>query len=258
MTSENVVLLERLDSHVARLRIHRPEARNALNGAVRESLAMHFEALGRDPEVRVIVLTGGENFAAGADLRDLAQRGTLEMHLRASHLLWQSIAECPKPVVAAVAGYAWGGGCELAMHADIIIAGEGASFAQPEIKVGIMPGAGGTQRLVRAVGKARAMRMLLTGEPVGAAEALAMGLVSEVVPDAELQDRAVALAQKIARMPPIAVGLIKEAVLAGMDAPLAVGLALERKSFQILFDSEDQKEGMRAFLDKRKPEFQGR
>jgi enoyl-CoA hydratase/carnithine racemase len=138
------------------------------------------------------------------------------------------------------------------------VAGEGATFAQPEIKVGIMPGAGGTQRLVRAVGKARAMKMLLTGEPVTAAEAFAMGLVSEVVPDHTVVETALALAKKIARMPPLAVAFIKEAVLAGLDAPLAVGLALERKSFQLLFDSADQKEGMEAFLEKRKPTFVGK
>ena len=252
------VILETPAPHVALVRIHRPEARNALNASVREQLASHFEALGQDAQVRAIILTGGDIFAAGADLRDLSTCTALDLLQKPTHLLWKKIAECPKPVIAAVKGYAWGGGCELAMHADIVVAGEGATFAQPEIKVGIMPGAGGTQRLVRAIGKARAMKMLLTGDPITAADAFAMGLVSEVVPDAAVMETALALAVKIARMPPLAVGLIKEAVLSGLDAPLHVGLALERKSFQLLFDSADQKEGMKAFLEKRKPIFQGK
>src|SRR5260370_308438 len=167
-------------------------------------------------------------------------------------------ASCPKPVIAAVNGYALGGGCELAMHADIIVAGEGASFGQPEVRVGIMPGAGGTQRLTRAVGKFRAMRMLLTGEPVAARDALAMGLVSDVVADGEVFDTALRIAKTIASMPPLAVMQIKEVVRAGQDASLEAAMMLERKAFQLLFATGDQKEGMRAFLEKRKPEFKGR
>ncbi len=188
----------------------------------------------------------------------MAEAGAIDILLRDTHLLWQAIADCPKPVIAAVNGYALGGGCELAMHADIIVAGEGATFGQPEIRVGIMPGAGGTQRLARAVGKFKAMKMVLTGEPVSAGEADAMGLVSEVVADGEVVDRALELAGRIAAMPPIAVRQIKEVLLAGADAPLATALALERKAFQILFASSDQKEGMKAFLEKRKPDFEGR
>jgi enoyl-CoA hydratase/carnithine racemase len=178
--------------------------------------------------------------------------------LRNVHLLWEAISRCPKPVIAAVNGYAWGGGCELAMHADIIIAGEGASFAQPEIKVGIMPGAGGTQRLLRAVGKFRTMKMTLTGQPISGREALAMGLASEVVPDDEVLDAALKMAGQISRMPPLAVAQIKEVVLAGQDNSLESALMLERKAFQLLFDSEDQKEGMAAFFEKRKPVYRGR
>lgn len=253
------VLVERPAPGVAVIRINRPEARNALNQSVRVALADHFTALGNDPEVRCIVLTGSERiFAAGADLRDLAERSTVEMMLRNTHRLWQTIAACPKPVIAAVNGLALGGGCELAMHADIIVAGEGASFGQPEVRVGIMPGAGGTQRLTRAIGKFRAMKMVLTGQPVAAREALEMGLASEVVADAEVLSRALALAAEIAALPPLAVMQIKEVVLAGQDVSLDAALALERKAFQLLFASEDQKEGMRAFLDKRKPEYQGR
>jgi enoyl-CoA hydratase/carnithine racemase len=161
-------------------------------------------------------------------------------------------------VISAVNGYALGGGCELAMHTDIIIAGESAMFGQPEVRVGIMPGAGGTQRLTRAVGKFKAMKMLMTGRPVSAAEADAMGLVSEVVPDAEVLSRALEMAVEIAALPPLAIMQIKEVAIAGQDASLSTGLMLERKAFQILFDSRDQKEGMKAFIDKRKPEFEGR
>lgn len=253
------VVLENPEPGVAVVRLNRPEVKNALNVAARQLLADYFTRLGTDPDTRCIVLTGGESvFAAGADIRDMADRSAMEMMLRNTHLLWRAIAVCPKPVIAAVNGYAWGGGCELAMHADIIIAGESASFCQPEIKVGIMPGAGGTQRLTRAVGKFQAMKMCLTGQPVSARDALAMGLASEVVADAQVMETALKMAKAIAAMPPLAAMQIKEAVLAGQDASLETGLMLERKAFQLLFASQDQKEGMRAFLEKRKPEYQGR
>lgn len=252
------VLLERPQPGVALLRLNRPAARNALSQTVRQALAEHFTTLGADPDVRAIVLTGSEQvFAAGADIRDLAERSAVEMMLRNTQRLWHAIAACPKPVVAAVNGLALGGGCELAMHADIIVAGEGAAFGQPEVRIGIMPGAGGTQRLTRAVGKFRAMKMVLTGQPVGAREALEMGLASEVVADERVLARALELAAEIAALPPLAVMQIKEVVLAGQDASLDAALMLERKAFQLLFASRDQKEGMRAFLDKRKPDYQG-
>ncbi len=255
----NEIILEFPEEAIALIKLNRPEVKNALNSSVRQKLAEHFSRLGQDPAVRCIVLTGGDSFfAAGADISDMVQQGAIDMLLRQTQLLWGAIANCPKPVIAAVNGYAWGGGCELAMHADIIIAGEGASFCQPEIKVGIMPGAGGTQRLTRAIGKFQAMKMILTGQPVSAREALAMGLASEVVPDTETIATALKMAKSISRMPPIAVAQIKEVLLAGQDAPLATGLMLERKAFQLLFDSRDQKEGMLAFLEKRKPDFQGR
>jgi enoyl-CoA hydratase/carnithine racemase len=251
------VLLERPVDGVAVVRLNRPEVRNALNLAVRELLAKHFADLGNDEATRCIILTGGDKvFAAGADIRDMVDRTPIEIMARRD--LWEPIASCPKPVIAAVNGYALGGGCELAMHADIIVAGEGASFGQPEVRVGIMPGAGGTQRLTRAVGKFRAMRMLLTGEPVAARDALAMGLVSDVVADGEVFDTALRIAKTIASMPPLAVMQIKEVVRAGQDASLEAAMMLERKAFQLLFATGDQKEGMRAFLEKRKPEFKGR
>lgn len=253
------VILSRPEPGIAVLCINRPGVRNALNQAVRQQLAEHFTVLGLDPEIRCIILTGGDEvFAAGADLRDIAEATPIEMHLRNTERLWRAIAGCPKPVIAAVNGYAWGGGCELAMHADLIIASRSASFAQPEIKVGIMPGAGGTQRLTRAIGKFQAMKMLLTGLPVSGAEAFAMGLVSEAVEDGKAQERALELARVIASMPPLAAAQIKEAVLAGQDASLDAALALERKAFQLLFSSQDQKEGMRAFFEKRKPVYTGR
>lgn len=251
------VLLERPEEAIAVVRLNRPEVRNALNLAVREQLAKHFFDLGNDDPTRCIILTGGDKvFAAGADVRDMVDRTPIEMMARRD--LWKPIASCPKPVIAAVNGYALGGGCELAMQADIIVAGEGASFGQPEVRVGIMPGAGGTQRLTRAVGKFRAMRMLMTGEPVAARDALAMGLVSDVVADAEVFDTALRIAKTIASLPPLAVKQIKEVVLAGEDTSLEAGMMLERKAFQLLFATADQKEGMRAFLEKRTPEFRGR
>ncbi len=253
------VLLERLADGIAVVRLNRPEVRNALSANVRQLLADHFAELGSDDATRCIIITGGDKvFAAGADLRDMVERTPVDMMTRRSERMWEPIASCPKPVIAAVNGYAFGGGCELAMHADIIVAGEGASFGQPEIRVGIMPGAGGTQRLTRAVGKYHAMRMLLTGEPVPARDALAMGLVSDVVPDGEVFDAALRVAKTIAALPPLAVMQIKEAVLSGQDASLDAAMTIERKAFQLLFATADQKEGMRAFLEKRKPDFQGR
>lgn len=255
----NETIVERPENGIAVVRLNRPDVRNALNLEVRQQLAQHFTALAGDESVRCIVLTGGDKvFAAGADIRDMAERTPVELIGRRMELLWQPVASCPKPVIAAVNGYALGGGCELAMHADIIVAGEGASFGQPEVRIGIMPGAGGTQRLTRAVGKFAAMKMLLTGRPVPAREALAIGLVSEVVPDSEVLATAMEMARTIAALPPLAVMQIKEVVLAGMDASLEAALLLERKAFQVLFSTADQKEGMQAFLEKRKPQFQGR
>lgn len=258
--AESEVLTERLDKHVALIRINRPAARNALNLNVRQRLGQEVEAAAADPEVRCLVITGSEKaFAAGADLRELADRSPVDlMLLTAAQRAWQALVTCPKPVVAAVNGFAFGGGCELAMHCDLIVAGEGASFCQPEIKVGIIPGAGGTQRLTRAVGKFKAMRMLLTGLAVSGAEAERIGLASEVVPDEQVLPRALELARLIAAMPPLAAQQIKEVVQAGMDSPLDAALRLERKAFQLLMASDDRREGMQAFFDKRTPEFNGR
>lgn len=252
------VYLASLDDGVAVVRIDRPHAKNALNGTVRCQLAELFSSLTRQDGVRVIVLTGGEQvFVAGADVKEFAEASPTEMHLRHNERFWEPVARCPKPVIAAVNGFALGGGCELAMHCDIIIAGESARFGQPEVKLGLMPGAGGTQRLVRAVGKFQAMRMLMTGCMVSAAEALAMGLVSEVVSDDRTLERATVLAQEIAHLPALALEHIKETVLMGADLPLESALVLERKAFQLLFDTVDQKEGAAAFIEKRKPSYRG-
>jgi enoyl-CoA hydratase/carnithine racemase len=255
----DLVLLERPAEGVVLLRINRPEARNALNLEVRKLLAKYLAECGEDTTTRAVVLTGNDrSFAAGADIKEMAEAGTIEMLQRGVHKLWRAIAGCPKPVIAAVSGYALGGGCELAMTCDIIVAGESARFGQPEVNIGIIPGGGATQRLPRAIGKYKAMKYILTGELFSAREALDMGLASEVVPDPEVEGRAIDLARQIAALPPLAVQLAKEAVLAGMDAPLTSALALEAKSAQILFSSQDQKEGMRAFIEKRKPRFTGR
>ncbi|QIO05840.1 enoyl-CoA hydratase [Acinetobacter shaoyimingii] len=246
------------DDGVAIVELNRPEVRNALNMALRQQLAITFDQLDHDTNVRCIVLTGGHDvFAAGADIQDFTTATTAEMYLRHTERYWQSIQTCSKPIIAAVNGYALGGGCELAMHADIIVAGKSAQLGQPEVKLGLMPGAGGTQRLLRAIGKFQTLLLLLTGKMISADEAKSMGLVSEVVEDDDTISHALKLARTIASYSPIAVQQIKEVTLLGQDLPLTGALALERKAFQILFDTQDQKEGVHAFLEKRKPHYRG-
>jgi enoyl-CoA hydratase/carnithine racemase len=255
----SVVLLERPGDGIALLRLNRPERLNALNMALRESLGAHFTELAADDTVRCVVITGDEKaFAAGADLTELVERTPTDAAFAKTRAAWSAVAGYRRPIIAAVSGFALGGGCELAMHCDIIIAGQGAQFGQPEVKVGIMPGAGGTQRLVRAVGKFAAMRWLLTGDLLSASDAHRLGLVSEVVPDGEVLQRALEIATRIAALPPLAVAAIKKTVLLGADLPLEAALRLEGQSFQMLFATEDRTEGMRAFLEKRKPQFKGR
>ena len=255
----SVVLLERPGAGVALLRLNRPDRLNALNMAVRETLASHFAQLATDESVRCVVITGDEKaFAAGADVAELAARTPTDDAFAKSRAAWAALERYRRPIIAAVNGFALGGGCELAMHCDIIIAGEGAKLGQPEVKLGIMPGAGGTQHLARAAGKFAAMRWLLTGDLLSAAEALRLGLVSEVVPDERVVPHALETATRIAALPPIAVAAIKEMVLRGADLPLDAALRLESETFQRLFATEDRSEGMRAFLERRKPEFKGR
>ena len=256
---EPCVLLSFPEDGVAELRLNRPHATNALSLELQTLLSKHFTELGCNPEVRCILLTGGEKvFAAGGDITGLIDADPIEIYQRHTERLWAPIEQCPKPVVAAVCGYAYGGGCELAMLADVIVAGKGASFCQPEIAIGIMPGIGGTQRLVRAIGKAKAMHMTLTGKPISANDAWVAGLVSELCEDEDVHTQALSTCRRIARMPPLAAEQIKEVILAGMDAPLASAMALERKANAILFASQDQREGMQAFLQKRHPKFFGK
>jgi enoyl-CoA hydratase/carnithine racemase len=240
------------------VRLNRPEARNALSMPLRHRLAEIFVELKADESVRAVVLTGSESvFAAGADVRSMVNVGAVEMYHRHNERLWGAIGDYPRPVIAAVSGYALGGGLELAMHADIIIAGQSAQLGQPEVKLGIMPGAGGTQRLIRAVGKFQALRLCLSGEAISADEALSWGLVSQVVPDEDVLTDAVDLACRLAAMPVMAVEQIKEVLVLGEDAPLSTALALERKALQVLFASEDKEEGMAAFVERRRPSFRG-
>ncbi|MGE8941846.1 enoyl-CoA hydratase-related protein [Leptospira interrogans] len=255
----SVVIAEHPAEGVLLLRINRPDARNALNFDVRTALVDALNAAARDPAIRAAVITGSDKaFAAGADIREMRDLGPIEIMQRGVHKLWDQIAAFPKPLIAAVNGYALGGGCELALHCDIIIAGENAQFGQPEVKVGILPGGSGTQRLVRAVGKYKAMMMVLTGDMIGAREASEMGLVSRVVADADAVNHAIDMASRIAKLAPISVELAKEAVLAGQDASLATALSLERKAFWLTFATDDKHEGMSAFLEKRAPDFKGK
>ena len=252
------VLLDHPLDGVARLRLNRPEARNALNTAMRQALAQTFELVDRDPGVRCLIICGAPTFfAAGADLKEMALLGSAEVYHLGAARHWQVIADFSKPVIAAVAGPALGGGCELAQHADIILATRSARFGQPEVGVGIMPGGGATQRLVRALGKYRAMKLLMAGEPISGEEAFAIGLVTELVADDALVARALVLAAHIASRPPMSLRLIKQVALAGEDSSLAAGLMLERRAFELLFDSADQKEGMAAFAERRPPCFSG-
>ena len=260
MTDEALILVERDEERrVALLRFNRPKQLNALNGQVMDELCSALETLDRDDAIRVLVVTGNERaFAAGADIGEMAEASPIDM-LRTNRIAqWDRVRRIGKPVIAAVAGWCPGGGCELAMALDLIVAAESARFGQPEINIGVIPGAGGTQRLTRAVGKSAAMEMILTGEPIDAREAHRLGLVARVVPNELLVEDALALAAKIATKSPLALRLAKEAVNAAYEMSLTDALAHERRLFYLLFASEDQKEGMAAFLEKRDPDFKGR
>ncbi|HEX5039848.1 MAG TPA: enoyl-CoA hydratase-related protein [Candidatus Limnocylindria bacterium] len=260
MEADGLILVERqAEQRTALVRLNRPKQLNALNGQVMDALCDALEQLDRDDEVRAIVVTGNERaFAAGADIGEMSDATPIEM-LRTNRIgQWDRIRKVSKPVIAAVNGWALGGGCELAMTLDLIVAGEGAKFGQPEINIGVIPGAGGTQRLTRAMGKSKAMRMILTGEPITAREAEDAGLVAVVAEDELVVTDALTLAATIARKSPIALRMAKEAVNAAYEMSLTDALAHERRLFYLLFASEDQKEGMAAFLEKREPDFKGR
>jgi len=253
------ILVERPAAAIALVRLHRPDKRNALSVALRARLVDTLQVLDADPEVRAIVIAGGEKaFASGADLTEIVDASAIDMMLRATERLWGAIARVGKPMVAAVRGLALGGGFELALHADLIIAGESAKLGLPEIRVGLMPGAGGTQRLLRLIGRHHTLQLLLTGDALSAREAFERGVVNRVVPDAAVEHEAIAMAQRIAEMPPLAVRQIREVVTAGADCPLDAALMIERKALQLLCASEDKREGIRALLEKRKPSFTGR
>jgi enoyl-CoA hydratase len=245
---------------VALVTIDRPAALNALSFGLLDELADELERLDRDGRTRVAVLTGsGERaFAAGADIVELAEQTPERLRTERRFDAWNRIWSIEIPLIAAVRGFALGGGCELAMTCDLIVAGDDAQFGQPEIRIGVMPGAGGTQRLTRAIGVARAMELILTGRSMPAAEAHAAGLVTTVVPTGDTVRAAVDLADRIAAMPPLAVRAAKRSVLAAAELPLAAGLRAEREAFFDLFATDDQREGMRAFQEKRTPVWTGR
>lgn len=250
-----VVELTRPSQHVALVRVNRPEARNALNKEVRAVINRYFSELSEDTETRAIVLAGSDRyFIAGGDIREMNARPTVAHAMLADRTT--NLMTCRKPVIAAVNGHALGGGCEYAMQCDIVIASEDAVFGQPEVKLGLVPGAGGTQRLPRVVGKHNAMYMLLTGRFITAVDALLIGLVSEVV-SGNCDGRTLEIAVEIAALPPLAVMQIKHAVLSGADIPLSSALQIERKAHELMYGTQDMREGTNAFSEKRKPEFKG-
>lgn len=246
-------------SNIGLIRLNRPDALNALNNEVLQELTAALEAFASDAKVGAVVLTGSDKaFAAGADIKEMRDLEFADAYVDDAFAGWRAISDFRKPLIAAVAGYALGGGCELALMCDFIIAGKSAKFGQPEITLGIIPGMGGTQRLVRSVGKAKAMDMCLTGRQIGAAEAESCGLVARVVDDNELVEEAIRAAGKIAGYSLPSVMMAKEAVNRAFETTLSEGLSVERRLFQSLFALEDQKEGMTAFIEKRTPSFKNR
>src|SRR5438128_2372351 len=260
MTEKNYqyILVER-DERIGIVTLNRPKELNALNIHLIGELADTLEDFDRDEEIRCIVITGAGDraFAAGADIKEMSDKSPIDMMLGGFEA-WGRIKRLHKPLIAAVGGYALGGGCELAMHCDMIVASENARFGQPEILLGIIPGAGGTQRLARTLGKYRTMEIVLTGAQVTAQEMHALGLVNHIVPKGEHLNEAMKLAQTVAAQPPIAVRLAKESVLAAFETSLEEGLALRRKNIFLLFVTEDMHEGMQLAFEKLKAEFQGR
>ena len=253
------ILEERPADGVALLRINRPDVLNALSMSVRATLAEIVTRLDADPGVRALVITGDEKaFAAGADLGELRTRTVHDTNFRSSRAAWEAMEACRKPLIAAVNGFALGGGCELALACDFIWASDKARFGQPEVNLGVIPGFGGTQRLARRVGIGRARELVFSGAMIGADQAKAMGLVNEVVPVAELLDRVKELARTIAAKGPLAVAAAKRVMLRGEEQSLDTACELEAQAFAGLFGSEDQREGMKAFLEKRAASFQGR
>jgi enoyl-CoA hydratase/carnithine racemase len=248
-----------LDGHVALLRLNRPEARNALSPELMEELAAELERLDPDPAVRCVVIAGSDKvFAAGADIKAMRERSFAEALYHPAADFWKRLAKLKTPLVAAVSGFALGGGCELALACDMIVASETAQFGQPEITLGIIPGGGGSQRLARVLGKQRAMEYVLTGRRFDAGKALEMGLVNRVAPEGQWLREAMALAQEVAEQPPIAARLAKQAVLVAEETAMSAGLENERRLYELAMATEDRVEGMSAFLEKREPRFEGK
>ncbi len=247
------------EGQIGIIQLNRPKVLNALSFELMGELVEAMEAFDRDEAIRAIVLTGNSNvFSAGADLNEIVEATSEDAKVRERFRLWDRIKAIHKPIIAAVSGLAFGGGCELAMSCDIIVAAETARFGQPEVKVGVMPGAGGTQRLTWAVGKYKAMQMVLTGASVNARESERLGLVSKVVPDGFALEEAKRLANEIAGLPPLAVRSAKESVLRAFEIPLTDGLEQERESFFQLLSTEDKAEGIKAFMERRKPVYRGK
>lgn len=257
--SHSLIFVERPDPAILLLRLNRPRQRNALSAALLGQLADALRAARSDESVRCVVLSGDErSFSAGADINEMQQHGFEALSDPSRHNAWDIIACFPKPLIAAVRGVCLGGGLELAMLADILLVAEDCVLAQPEIRIGIIPGDGATQRLTRIVGKSLAMQMVLTGEPISARQAVAAGLASEMLPASEMLGRALAIARVISNRAPIAVRLAKESIQAAYETPLSAGLAIERRAIRYAFTTDDQKEGMAAFVEKRPPLFSGR
>jgi len=256
---EFILVNPQIAPYVAHIQLNRPKELNALNLELMLEIKEALIQLDADENVRAIVLSGNDRaFAAGADIKQMAGRTAVDMLKIDQFTTWDSIRKTKKPLIAAVSGFALGGGCELVMICDMVIASETAQFGQPEISIGVMPGAGGTQRLTRAVGKVKAMEMVLTGKFISAEEGLKYGLVNKVVPVEHYLNEAVSLASIIAEKSPIAVQMAKESVLKAFEMPLQEALFFERKNFYMLFATEDQKEGMAAFVEKRKAVFKGK
>ena len=248
-----------VDGHVALLSLDRPEARNALSPEVMEEIAAELERLDAISDVRCLVIAGSDEvFASGADIKAMSERSLAESLYHPAAGFWKRLAAIKTPMIAAVSGWALGGGCELALACDMIVASETAEFGQPEITLGIIPGGGGTQRLARVLGKQRTMELVLTGRRIEATEAERLGLVNAVAPKGQWLEQAMELAATIARRPPIAARLAKQAVIAADETALSAGMETERRLFELAMATEDRVEGMRAFIEKRRPEFEGK
>lgn len=259
MTQLQDLVIESPDQSVRTIRLNRPDVKNAIRNNLLYELAMLLDEYKEEESIRCVVITGNEKqFAAGADIKEIAKLDSVGVLQNVRYEYWQKIKQFPKPVIAAVNGYALGGGCELAMHADVIIAGSNAQFGLPEINLGMIPGAGGTQRLIRSVGKSLAMKMILSGEFINAQQALASGLVAEITEPELTQTKAEKLAQLIAQKPPLAVQQAKKLMSLSFESTLETGLAAEHQAFTVLAGTKDRNEGINAFLEKRTPTFTGK